>query len=200
MVVSAPGARWNALVAEIERHAERCPCEVCQCRRYLNYVPPERQSPATLKITAYGGEVGGSGEPDRHYDRVVREVDMQVALASVRDDFLRIVGGVNRNLKGMPDSRTGAMFRGAWPVMRWLERFRHAEWLEACLVDAPVGWWDEVGLFKLNGRYTLRRLLDECAVEMALNLGAKVEGKVRTWERPPELPAPPEGAKARRMR
>ena len=95
---------------------------MCQCRRWLAYAAPDRQ-PEVLKIATYGGTGGGSGEPDRAYDRVVTEVDMERALGMVREPFLRLVGGLHRNLRGERDSRTLAWFRGPLPVIRWLERF-----------------------------------------------------------------------------
>jgi hypothetical protein len=165
---------------------------VCQCRRYLRFTPPGRHPVPTLHIASYDGAAGGSGEPDRAYDPVVAEIDMQVALGMVRDDFLRLVGGLSRNLSGAKDRRTEAFRRGDGPVLKWLARFRRPEWVEACLVGAPVGWVDEQGLLRMNGHATLRRLLDQCAVEMALNLGAKVENEIWTWEPLPDLPAPEE--------
>lgn len=186
-----------ALVEEaVEVHGENCRCTVCGCRRWLNFRAADQESPPTLKIATYGGTGGGTGEPDRAYDRVVSEVDLEVALACVPDDFVRLVGGLNRNLQSEHPWRHGEdPRRSPVPVMRWLERFRYQDWLEACLVDAPGGWRTERDLLRANGHATLRRLLDQCACEMAVNLGERVEGMVRTTARRRVMPVPwePEG-------
>lgn len=187
--MSASGA---LLATEVEYHREKCDCGVCACRRYLNYRAPDSSPTRTLKIASYDGVGGGSGEPDRAYDSLIRDVDLELALGMVRDDFLRLVGGLNRNLKGEQDKHTMAMRRGALPVLKWLERFRYTEWVAACLVGAPGGWRDDRELFRSNGHATLRRLLDECAVEMARNLGHEVDAIVVTFQALPEMAAPPE--------
>lgn len=186
-----------ALEEAVEVHGENCHCLVCSCRRWLNFRGADQDSPATLKIATYGGTGGGTGEPDRAYDRVVSEVDLAIALACVRDEFLRLVGGLSRNLQPEHPWERGAgdPRRGPVPVMRWLERFRYQDWLEACMVDAPSGWVTHRDLFRANGHATLRRLLDQCACEMAANLGERVSGAVRTTPRRKVMPVPwePEG-------
>lgn len=186
-----------ALEEAVEVHGENCHCLVCSCRRWLSFRGADQDSPATLKIATYGGTGGGTGEPDRAYDRVVSEVDLEIALACVRDEFLRLVGGLNRNLQPEHPWERGAgdPRRGPVPVMRWLERFRYQDWLEACMVHAPSGWVTHRDLFRANGHSTLRRLLDQCACEMAANLGERGEGAVRTTPRRRVMPVPwePEG-------
>ena len=180
------------LLEEVEVHAPGCRCPVCQCRRWLAYASPDRQA-EVLKIATYGGTGGGSGEPDRAYDRVVTEVDMERALGMVREPFLRLVGGLHRNLRGERDSRTLAWFRGPLPVIRWLERFEADRWTRECEADAEPGWETVRDLWRMTAHQTLRRLLDECAVEMARNLGAVVEGQVRTASGRSVPKAPVEG-------
>ena len=173
-----------------EVHGDGCRCAVCVCRRWLSFHAADQAPAAVLKIATYGGMGGSTGEPDRAYDRVVSEVDMERSLGAVGDPFLRLVGRLHRNLQPEHPERDKAWRRGPLPVMRWLERFRYAEWLEACLVDAPAGWETHWELFKAHGTATLRRLLDECAVEMARNLGATVEKPVRTTPRREVMPVP----------
>ena len=170
-------------------HEEGCRCMVCVCRRWLNFHADELTS-EVIKIATYGGSGSGTGEPDRAYDRLVREVDMERALGSVSDPFLRLVGGLHRNLQPERPEPGKALWRGPVELMRWLERFRRQEWAAACLVDDPGGWETQWELFHVNGSATLRRLLDECAVEMARFLGAAVEGSVRTTPRRRAMPVP----------
>ncbi len=163
---------------------------VCGCRRWLGFHAHDEAVPPVLKIATYGGFGGATGEPDRAYDRVVGEVDMVRALEAVEDPFLRLVGALHRSLQPERPERGLALRRGPLPVMRWLERCRYAEWLAACLVGAPEGWTTHRELFRANGSATLRRLLDECAVEMARALGATVLGAVRTTPRRQVMPVP----------
>ncbi len=179
-----------ALEEEVEVHGEGCRCLVCSCRRWLAFHASDQATPPVLKIATYGGMGGGTGEPDRAYDRVVSEVDLETALGKVADPFLRLVGSLNRNRQPEHPQYGYARRRGPLPVMRWLERFRYQEWLQACLIEAPGGWETHWDLFRANGQATLRRLLDECAVEMARNLGGVVEKPVRTTPRREVMPVP----------
>lgn len=146
----------QAMTEELEeaRHAPRCPCLGCQARRWLSYRPDG--APATLKIAIYGEGGGGSGEPDRAYDRVVSEADMELALRKVgrRRPFLAYAGQLWRTLPPPPGTQTRLS-----RVLNVLER-------------RPEWWAERDGE---GARETLFRLLDELAVEMALEMGLRME-------------------------
>jgi hypothetical protein len=150
-------------------HAPWCHCSnVGAIKRWLAYTPEEGRYPdgATLKIATYGGVGSGSGEPDRHYDCVVREVAYRFALAGVQPDRLRDVAEVWQST-GDPLRRHPKT--GVWNTT------------EGPLVN-PKGPRNaqEAVMGKLNiDSATLFRQIDECARKMAVILGERCEARPR---------------------
>jgi len=164
-----------ASVTELE-HGPDCRCLLCTCRRWLHYTPLEDRWPngAGVKITTYGGLTSGSGEPDRMFDAVCTEADFSRALALIPSEFLRAVGSAWREVpaatwwftddRGRRRQKTG---RRSDAVIAKVRAAHRADWNRARAHDEE----DSVPL-----HVTLFRLLDECAREMAVVLGERIEG------------------------
>ena len=173
-----------------------CPCLGCQSRAWLSYRWQGDAPVIGLKIAAYGGTGGGTGEPDRAIaDPVVREADFQRALSLVPDVFLRAVGYAARDVpppkralqemvEGGPGGRGYPVRRSDREVVRFLERKWSAHWYPT-RVERMRENPDETTF------ETLSWLLDECAREMAAQMGQEVrEGKLRA-KRAAVEPEPP---------
>ena len=150
-------------------HAPWCRCSnVGAIKRWLAYTPEEGRYPVgvTVKIATYGGVGSGSGEPDRHYDQVVREVAYRFALAGVQPDRLRVVAEAWQST-GDPLRRhpvTGKLNSTEGPLVH-PKGPKNAQ-------EAVMG--------KLNiDSATLFRQIDECARKMAVILGERCEGRPR---------------------
>ena len=186
--------RWSRGPSVADPHLSGCPCLACQSKRWLTYRWPGDSPTPTLKITSYGGTVGGTGEPDRLYDSAVREADCERALSMVEDVFLRAVGYAAREV---PPRGLVRMVRNNYPVrradrevVRFLERKWSAHWYPMRaerLHQDP----DETTF------QTLSWLLDEVARSMSRTMGEEPrEGALGT--KPLKLePAPPEMAAVR---
>lgn len=153
---------------EIE-HDPWCRCRsVGAIKQWLAYAPEEGRYPVgvTVKIATYGGVGSGSGEPDRHYDQVVREVAYRFALAGVQPDRLRVVAEAWQST-GDPLRRhpkTGALNQTEGPLVH------------------PKGprTAQEAVMGKLNiDSAALFRQIDECARKMAVIMGERCEARPR---------------------
>lgn len=167
-----------------------CRCPGCAAMAWLTYRWPGDSPTHTLKITAYGGLGGGTGEPDRHFDPVVRESDYERALSRVGDPFLRAVGYAAREVPPHPRALQGravrfAVRRSDREVVRFLEQKWGAHWYPLRaerLRENP----DETNFG------TLSWLLERVAREMAAQMGYEVpEGRLRA-KRPQPEPEPVE--------
>ena len=179
----------TGLEAEADPHYN-CPCLGCQSRAWLSYRWQGDAPAHTFKIATYGGTTGGTGEPSRAYDPVVREADFARALSLVPDVFLRAVGYAARDIPP-PKGALRAMVEGNYPVrrsdrevVRFLERKWSAHWYPT-----------RAGRMRENPDETtfetLSWLLDACAREMALQMGQEVRpGKLRA-KRAAVEPEPP---------
>ena len=155
-----------AELAEVE-HLPWCRCpSVSAIKRWLDYTPEDGRYPngVALKIATYGGTGSGSGEPDRSYDSVVREVAFRFALAGVQPDSLRT---------------TAEVWQKTPPPLR---RYRgELNYTEGPLVN-PRGPRDrkEVVMGKLNlDAGSLFRQVDECARQMAVIMGERCDSRPR---------------------
>ena len=166
-----------------------CRCPGCAAMAWLTYRWPGDAPTHTLKITAYGGLGGGTGEPDRHFDPVVRESDYDRALSLVDDPFLRAVGYAAREVPPAPKA-LAQMLAENYPIRRHdREVVRHIE-------QKWGAHWYPLRVQRLRedpdetNFGTLSWLLEGVAREMAAQMGYEVpEGRLRAKR--PQLDAPP---------
>lgn len=165
------------------RHPNGCNCLLDQSRRWLHFTPEEEKYEAgwgNAKTASFGGLRTGSGEPSANYDKAVANADMVRALALVPTIRLQAVAHVwmtephpareHRNWKRRPGDEKGCICT------------RYARWTGDCEgviadPDGPQGRMEAVmGKLGMDANAVFESL-DECAVEMSVILGERLEGR-----------------------
>lgn len=166
------------VAAADDHHKNTCRCLACGCASWLRAWPADEVPPGEypdgviLKIATVG--IGGSGtvEPDHAFDALITELDFQRALRLVPTQFLTVVGETARATKAPYHGSRDKLIIGQ------LEGSHRTEWSTARMADLGGAYTVEQDE-RHPAKDTLHRLIDQCAMEMALVMGERHSGRPR---------------------